>query len=51
VTEFTAGDQVFGVHADRFGAHAECVCVKQDAPLALTAARMSYAEAAAVCDG
>ena len=51
VTDFSAGDQVFGVHADRFGAHAEYVCVKQDAPLALKPAGMSYAEAAAVCDG
>ena len=33
VTEFAVGDEVFGVNADRFGAHAELVCVRQDARL------------------
>ena len=34
VTEFAVGDEVFGVNADRFGAHAEYVCVRERAPIA-----------------
>jgi NADPH:quinone reductase-like Zn-dependent oxidoreductase len=51
VTEFTAGDQVFGVNAWRFGAHAEFVCMRERAALARKPAGMSFEEAAAVCDG
>jgi len=51
VTEFTAGEQVFGVNAWRFGAHAEFVCMQESAALAHKPAEMSYEEAAAVCDG
>jgi NADPH:quinone reductase-like Zn-dependent oxidoreductase len=51
VTEFTAGDQVFGVNAWRFGAHAEFVCMRESAALARKPAGMSFEEAAAVCDG
>src|SRR5215471_16440782 len=50
-TEFTAGDQVFGVNAWRFGAHAEFVCMRESAALARKPAGMSFEEAAAVCDG
>ena len=31
VTEFKVGDQVFGVNAWRFGAHAEFVCMRESA--------------------
>jgi NADPH:quinone reductase-like Zn-dependent oxidoreductase len=51
VTEFAVGDEVFGVNADRFGAHAELVCVRQGAPLARAPVGMPLDEAAAVCDG
>jgi NADPH:quinone reductase-like Zn-dependent oxidoreductase len=51
VTEFTAGDQVFGVNAWRFGAHAEFVCMRESAALAHKPSRTSFEEAAAVCDG
>jgi NADPH:quinone reductase-like Zn-dependent oxidoreductase len=51
VTEFAAGDEVFGVNAWRFGAHAEFVCVRERGPLAPKPAGMSFEEAAAVCDG
>jgi NADPH:quinone reductase-like Zn-dependent oxidoreductase len=34
VTEFAVGDEVFGVNADRFGAHAEYLCVRESAPIA-----------------
>ncbi len=51
VTEFAAGDHVFGVNANFFGAHAEFVCMRETAPLAHKPTGMSFDEAAAVCDG
>jgi NADPH:quinone reductase-like Zn-dependent oxidoreductase len=48
VTEFAAGDQVFGV---RSAAHAEFVCVPESAAVAHKPAGMTYEQAAAVCDG
>ncbi len=49
VSEFQVGDKVFGVTGS--GAHAEFVCVRESAPLALKPAGMTFEEAAAVCDG
>jgi NADPH:quinone reductase-like Zn-dependent oxidoreductase len=49
VTEFELRDQVFGVTG--FGAHAEFVCIREDAALAHKPAGMTFEEAAAVCDG
>ena len=34
VSQFAVGDEVFGVNADRFGAHAEYLCVRGRAPIA-----------------
>jgi NADPH:quinone reductase-like Zn-dependent oxidoreductase len=51
VTELAVGDEVFGVNADRFGAHAEYLRVRERAPIAAKPAGMSFEEAAAVCDG
>ena len=51
VTQFTAGDEVFGVNAWRFGAHAEFVCIREGGPLARKPIGVSFEEAAAVCDG
>ena len=51
VTEFAVGDEVFGVNHQRFGAHAELICVRESAPLAHKPAGMTFEEAAAVCDG
>ena len=51
VTQFAVGDEVFGVNADRFGAHAEYVRVRARAPIAAKPSGMSFEEAAAVCDG
>lgn len=51
VTTFAVGDEVFGVNADRFGAHAEYVAVRERAPIAHKPAGPSFEEAAAVCDG
>ena len=48
VTEFAAGDEVFGM---RSGANAEYVCVRESRMLAHKPAGMSFQEAAAVCDG
>ncbi len=48
VTEFAVGDRVFGV---RSGAHAEYVCVRESGMLAHMPAGVTFAEAAAVCDG
>jgi NADPH:quinone reductase-like Zn-dependent oxidoreductase len=51
VTEFSAGDEVFGVKAWTFGAHAEFVCMPESAALAHKPAGVGFEEAAAVCDG
>jgi NADPH:quinone reductase-like Zn-dependent oxidoreductase len=51
VTEFTPGDRIFGISADDFGAHAEFVCMREDAALATMPTGWSFDEAAAVCDG
>src|SRR5918994_1747970 len=48
VTEFQVGDEVFGVKS---GAHAEYVCVRESGAIAHKPARMTFEEAAAVCDG
>ena len=39
VTEFDIGDQVFGVNAGRFGAHADFVCRKIARALSAEAGR------------
>ena len=51
VTEFKVGDAVFGGPSTWFGTHAEYICVRERAPLALKPEGMSFEEAAAVCDG
>lgn len=51
VSEFGTGDEVFGVNADGMGAHAEYLCVKETAPIALKPSGMTFEEAAAVSDG
>jgi NADPH:quinone reductase-like Zn-dependent oxidoreductase len=51
VAQFEVGDRVFGVSAGDFGAHAEFVCMSEDAPLARMPADTTFEEAAAVCDG
>ena len=51
VTKFAVGDRVFGVHANKFGTHAEYVCMKETAPLAVMPENMSFVEGAGVCDG
>ncbi len=48
VTRLAAGDQVFGTIAPRFGAHAEYVCLPEQAAVALKPANLGYPEAAAL---
>jgi len=48
VTEFTPGDDVFGIKG---GSNAEYVCVRQSDAVAHKPAGMTFEEAAAVCDG
>jgi NADPH:quinone reductase-like Zn-dependent oxidoreductase len=50
VTRLAAGDQVFGTIAPRFGAHAEYVCLPEQAAVATKPANLSYPEAAALAD-
>ena len=50
VTEFNVGDQVFG-QPRWMGAHAEFICLRESAALALKPATISFEEAAAACDG
>jgi NADPH:quinone reductase-like Zn-dependent oxidoreductase len=51
VTRYRAGDEVFGLVVWRQGAHAEYVCVAEDAALARKPEALSFEQAAAVCDG
>jgi NADPH:quinone reductase-like Zn-dependent oxidoreductase len=51
VTQFAVGDEVFGVNAWHFGAHAEFVCMRERGPLARKPNGTSFRDAAAVCDG
>jgi NADPH:quinone reductase-like Zn-dependent oxidoreductase len=51
VTQFKVGDQVFGINPGNFGAHAEYICMREGAALAPKPTNMTFAEAAAVCDG
>jgi NADPH:quinone reductase-like Zn-dependent oxidoreductase len=51
VREFAVGDHVFGTSGFRFGAHAEFICMRESARIAHKPADMTFAEAAAICDG
>ncbi len=51
VTRFAAGDQVFGGAGFSFGAHAEYLCLAEDANLVIKPENMSLEEAAAVWFG
>lgn len=51
VKEFKAGDRVFGHNAWRFGAHAEFMCMRESAAVAVMPAGAKFEEAAALCDG
>jgi NADPH:quinone reductase-like Zn-dependent oxidoreductase len=50
VTRFSVGDDVFGTTAPRFGAHAQYVCLSEQAAVAPKPANLTHAEAAALVD-
>lgn len=50
VKTFKQGDQVFGL-SEKFGAHAEYICLSEEAAIVTKPVNMNYEEAAAVCDG
>lgn len=51
VTEFKVGDRVFGEKPWKFGAHADYICMQENAALAHMPEAASFDEAGAVCDG
>jgi NADPH:quinone reductase-like Zn-dependent oxidoreductase len=51
VSQFKIGDPVFGLNLNKFGTHAEYVCITENKAIALKPNNISYTEAAAVCDG
>ena len=51
VTQFKVGDHVFGISPSKFGAHAEYICMRETSALAHMPTGITFAEAAAVCDG
>ncbi|MBN2080640.1 NAD(P)-dependent alcohol dehydrogenase [bacterium] len=51
VTGYKPGDLVYGGTGDRFGAHAEYICLPEDGALARKPATVDFAEAAAICEG
>jgi len=51
VTRFKPGDQVYAATGAEFGAHAEYLCLPEDGALEVKPANVSYAEAAAICEG
>ena len=51
VTEFKAGDRVFGINPWKFGAHAEFLCVRASGALGHMPAGVNFEDAAAICDG
>jgi NADPH:quinone reductase-like Zn-dependent oxidoreductase len=51
VAQFAPGDAVFGTAAPGSGAHAEYLCLPEDAAVAVLPSDLTYGEAAAVCDG
>jgi NADPH:quinone reductase-like Zn-dependent oxidoreductase len=51
VTEFAVGDHVFGNSGLRFGAHAEFICLPENARMAQMPTGTSFDEAAPISDG
>ncbi|MBK9255422.1 MAG: NAD(P)-dependent alcohol dehydrogenase [Saprospiraceae bacterium] len=51
VKSFHIGDKVFGFHPDIFGAHAQYICLPEDASFTHMPPNTSFQEAAAICEG
>jgi NADPH:quinone reductase-like Zn-dependent oxidoreductase len=45
------GDAVFGLNTEKFGAHAEYLCVSETGSIAQKPSNMSFDEATAICEG
>lgn len=50
VSSLRPGDRVFGMSPDRYGAHAEYMCLREDSPIAPMPAGLRFDEAV-VCEG
>jgi NADPH:quinone reductase-like Zn-dependent oxidoreductase len=48
---FGMGDGVFGMSPNRFGTHAEYMCLAEDKPMVRKPANATYEEAVGICDG
>ena len=51
VTSFKAGDQVFGMSPDTFGAHAEYMCLPEAKPIVIKPTNTTYEETVGIADG
>jgi NADPH:quinone reductase-like Zn-dependent oxidoreductase len=51
VTRLKVGDQVMGMSPNRFGAHADYVCVADKEPIALKPVHLPYEDAVSIVDG
>ena len=51
VKSYNIGDKVFGFHPDIFGAHAQYICLPEDAAFTTMPKNISWYEAAAICEG
>ena len=51
VFNFKVGDAVFGLSTEKFGAHAEYICLSENGSIAHKPINLSYKEAATICEG
>lgn len=51
VTLFKVGDDVVGMDPNKFGSHAEYICLREDKTIIKKSDKMSYEEAVGICDG
>ncbi len=51
VSRFRVGDRVFAASGTELGAHAEFICLPEDGALALMPKDVTFADAAAICEG
>jgi NADPH:quinone reductase-like Zn-dependent oxidoreductase len=51
VKNFQPRDKVFGLKTNKFGTHAEYICISENGSIALKPDNISFEDAAGVCDG
>lgn len=51
VTLFKIDDRVFGYNEEKFGGHAEYICIHQDDAIATIPLHLEYTQAAPICEG